>query len=434
MFSAGLGLCTRTKLFYFFRNSSFRPVTHVIFDLDGTILDSETLYELIYNKILKKYGKKFNQEVRTAITGTNEQETSRKMVEMLELPITPAQYWSEIEALCKVHLTNPGIKPGAERLISHLSKEKVPLAIATSGSIKGFEIKSQGRPDLFAHFHHIVHGSSDLEVVHGKPAPDIFLVTAKRFPADPTKLNKPRMSELSLAYRKVTTKITAQNPATHVIFDLDGTLLDTEKAYKETFKQMGREYGVTYDDQLHKEVTGMKTIERCRYIVQKFGLHVSPEEWYQSVKERRLQMFSNSKLKPGAEKLITHLHASKVPMAVASGTGKLSYEIKTKPHSRLFKLLHHVVHASSDPEVPVGKPDPRIFLVCAKRFKKKPDPKECLVFEDSLNGLQAGKAAGMQVVFIPENDYTEDQAKSAVIIIKSLQDFKPEDFSLPPYP
>ncbi|XP_066907248.1 probable pseudouridine-5'-phosphatase isoform X2 [Halyomorpha halys] len=298
MFSAGLGLCTRTKLFYFFRNSSFRPVTHVIFDLDGTILDSETLYELIYNKILKKYGKKFNQEVRTAITGTNEQETSRKMVEMLELPITPAQYWSEIEALCKVHLTNPGIKPGAERLISHLSKEKVPLAIATSGSIKGFEIKSQGRPDLFAHFHHIVHGSSDLEVVHGKPAPDIFLVTAKRFPADPTKLNKPRMSELSLAYRKVTTKITAQNPATHVIFDLDGTLLDTEKAYKETFKQMGREYGVTYDDQLHKEVTGMKTIERCRYIVQKFGLHVSPEEWYQSVKERRLQMFSNSKLKP----------------------------------------------------------------------------------------------------------------------------------------
>lgn len=78
-----------------------------------------------------------------------------------------------------VHIT------GAERLIRHLHKTKVPFALATSSSERSVKTKVAGNEELFGLFHHMVMGSTDKEVKFGKPHPDIFLIAAARFPDKP---------------------------------------------------------------------------------------------------------------------------------------------------------------------------------------------------------------------------------------------------------
>lgn len=75
--------------------------------------------------------------------------------------------------------------PGAARLIRHLNKNNIPFALATSSSLEMATIKMTNHLELFGLFDHKVMGSSDPEVINGKPAPDIFLVAARRFPDNP---------------------------------------------------------------------------------------------------------------------------------------------------------------------------------------------------------------------------------------------------------
>lgn len=75
--------------------------------------------------------------------------------------------------------------PGAERLIRHLALHNIPMAIATSSGRESVQNKLHNHGELFSLMDHIVMGSTDPEVNFGKPAPDCFLVCAKRFPDIP---------------------------------------------------------------------------------------------------------------------------------------------------------------------------------------------------------------------------------------------------------
>lgn len=74
----------------------------------------------------------------------------------------------------------------------------------------------------------------------------------------------------------------------------------------------------------------------------------------------------------GVERLVRHLHKNNVPFAIATSSGKKSYDHKTSKHRSLFSLFNHVVNGGTDPEVKNGKPAPDIFLTCASRFPDKP--------------------------------------------------------------
>jgi len=224
-------------------------------------------------------------------------------------------------------------------------------------------------------------------------------------------------------------------PVTHVIFDMDGLLLDTESIYTKATQLVVDPYGKVYTNEVKRSVMGTTNHDAAKGICKALDLPMTPEQFQAEMEKYYEAMFPLSELMPGVEKLINHLHDNNIPFAIATSASKHSYDLKTKNHQALFAKFHHVVAGSSDPEVVKGKPAPDIYLICAGRFPDKPSPDKILVFEDATNGVKAGLAAAMQVVWVPDErfGFSVNDNSDATQIMKSIVEFRPEDFGLPPY-
>lgn len=221
---------------------------------------------------------------------------------------------------------------------------------------------------------------------------------------------------------------------THVIFDMDGLILDTEKFYTEVQEIILARYNKTFDWSLKAKMMGKKAIESARIFIEETGIDsLTPEEFLVQREDMLQSLFPTSELMPGASRLIRHLHAKGIPICVATGSHKRHFELKTQRHGELFSLMHHIV-LGDDPEVKQGKPSPDIFLTAAKRFEGGPiDPQNILVFEDAPLGVCAAKSAGMLAVMVPDPRLDSSHHGGADQILSSLLDFNPSDWGLPPF-
>lgn len=224
------------------------------------------------------------------------------------------------------------------------------------------------------------------------------------------------------------------SPVTHVIFDMDGLLLDTEKVYLASITDVLKNHGKEYPKDLRLRVMGTVPINTATIIVKELEMDMDPEDLLAEFHENQIVRMENVPFLPGAERLIDHLHANNVPIAVATSSGKDTFRVKTAQYQHVFSKFHHIVLGSADSEVKRGKPAPDIFLVCASRFDDKPSPDKCLVFEDAPNGVTGARDAGMQTVMVPDVIIPVEKTTHATQVISSLLDFKPEDFGLPPFP
>lgn len=149
-----------------------------------SIADTETIYEEIIRDIAASYGKPYPREVRIHILGTSTENTCKIAVKELGLPITAEEFQKIFTEMSCERLGELGLLPGAERLLRHLNKHKIPICLATSSSEDMTDIKMSSHPKLFELFDYKVMGT-DEDVKHGKPAPDIFFVAAQKFPDQP---------------------------------------------------------------------------------------------------------------------------------------------------------------------------------------------------------------------------------------------------------
>jgi pseudouridine 5'-phosphatase len=221
--------------------------------------------------------------------------------------------------------------------------------------------------------------------------------------------------------------------------------------YEKVYEEVTSKYGKTITPEVRMKLLGTPERQSCETCVNDLGLNVSLEDFLRDFQEISQQRLGEVDLMPGAERLIRHLHANKISICVATSSGNESVKVKTSKHTELFKFFHHIT-CGNDPEIKNGKPAPDIFLLAASRFEPKADPTkvnqikftdqtlnklclflQCLVIEDSPNGVQAGISAGMQVVMVPTDSVSSELKAKATIAIKSLEDFTPELFGLPPF-
>ncbi|XP_033173666.1 probable pseudouridine-5'-phosphatase [Drosophila mauritiana] len=221
-------------------------------------------------------------------------------------------------------------------------------------------------------------------------------------------------------------------PVTHCIFELDGLLIDSERLRTETVQRILDPYGHTYSFDLKMRCMGKPDSEQAALIVKTFNLPFSMTEFENQQELQCRGKMGFIRLMPGVERLLHHLNSFNIPMAIGSGCGRDSFRIKTRRHSRLFDVFHHVVLSGSDEEVKEGKPAPDVFLTTASRFEDSPEPNKCLVFESSLVGMEAALAAGMQVVLVPDPLVSIRASAPATLRLRSLEVFKPQYFGLPP--
>ncbi|THD18921.1 Pseudouridine-5'-monophosphatase [Fasciola hepatica] len=232
-------------------------------------------------------------------------------------------------------------------------------------------------------------------------------------------------------------------PVTHVIFDVDGLLLDTEVVYTAVSTEILQKYGLTLTYDVKRKLMGRKPIEAARILVTELSAPFTPEEWRTLMHEKLTpeQWYKVPSL-PGAERLVRHLAKHGIPMAAATGCASVELAQKMKNHQNIWEKLDHAVASGDDPEVLYGKPNPDIFLIAARRFSSPPkDMNTVLVFEDSPLGIEAAVAAGMQAVWVPQPDEPPADApesiapsdKHRVTRFKSLTDFQPQLFGIPAF-
>ena len=214
-----------------------------------------------------------------------------------------------------------------------------------------------------------------------------------------------------------------QPPASHVIYDMDGLLLDTERFYTEVTQRIVGRYGKVFDWSVKSNMVGRPAIESARYLVATLELPITAEDYLREREGMLEELMPTAEPMPGAVELTLALAARGVPQAVATSTGRRLFDLKTQRHREWFALFAAVV-LGDDPRIARGKPAPDIFLLAARELDA--EPASCVVLEDAPSGVAAARAAGMRVVAVPYPGMDAAKLADADVVLASLAEIDPD--------
>ncbi|MEK9613473.1 MAG: HAD family phosphatase [Flavobacteriaceae bacterium] len=177
-----------------------------------------------------------------------------------------------------------------------------------------------------------------------------------------------------------------------VIFDMDGVIIDSEPLHRKAFYKMFEELGISVAPTLYETYTGMATLPICKELCEKFELSKSPETLVALKRKHFYDLFNNDpnfELIEGVLDLIKHYHQLGLKLILASSASMPNIEFIFNR----FDLNEYFAAKLSGADLKASKPHPEIFINAAKisGFSNE----ECMVIEDSTNGMKAAQSAGI---------------------------------------
>ena len=198
-----------------------------------------------------------------------------------------------------------------------------------------------------------------------------------------------------------------------VLFDMDGTLIDTEKYYRIFWPMAMKEFGYDLSDQ---QVLAMRSLGRP-FAPAKLKEWFGEELDYIAVKEKRKELMEaclkekGIEVKPGAFEILKYLREQGILTCVATATD-LERTTRYLKQTGLFEYFDKIITATMVKE---GKPSPDIYQYACKELGLSPE--ECLAVEDSPNGVMSAYRAGCKVVLIPDQTSPEEEIRDKVYAI-----------------
>ncbi len=192
-----------------------------------------------------------------------------------------------------------------------------------------------------------------------------------------------------------------------IIFDMDGVLIDSERQSNEGWLWAAQQKQVTMPMWLIDSFKGAQAAVSCQF----FDEYFHGTQDYYEMRELRTQYVYQLRekegipVKSGVDELFAYIRKTGLKCAVATSTNRNSAE-KTLHNIGVWDTLDGVMYGD---QIEHGKPEPDIFLAAAEMIGVA--PQNCIVIEDSINGIKAGYRAGMKVIHIPDTIVIDEETK-----------------------
>lgn len=206
-----------------------------------------------------------------------------------------------------------------------------------------------------------------------------------------------------------------------VLFDMDGVIVDTEPLHRKSYFRMFDDVGIHVSDSLYNSFTGQATLPICRTLRDQFELDKKPEDLMALKRKHFKYLFENDSdlvLLDGVHDLIRDYYNNDLTLVLASSASMVNIE---RIFDR-FDLNQYFKAKISGADLKASKPHPEIFIKAADLAGENKE--NCMVIEDSTNGIAAAKAAGIYCVgFKSPHSANQDYSK-ADKVIRSFEEIK----------